>query len=95
MKTTVAVTPAVAVLACDYCDVELRPTGHAVCLKCHRSAIQDAEFDARVEEAKEHHEPAGKTIREWAARRHLMGQISRDVRTELELCAEDIEVGHG
>lgn len=90
----VATMPEVKVLACDDCDVELKPTAKAICFSCHRSAISEAAEDA-FHEAKKEHDPAGKAIREWAARRQLLGQISKEVRAELELCADDIEVGHG
>lgn len=79
---------------CDDCSAVLKPTSHAVCRKCHREAIRSAEYDAG-QEAKEEAVAEGGCIREWAARRFAMGQISAAVRAELELCAEDVEVGHG
>jgi hypothetical protein len=92
----ITATPAVVAVdvVCEDCSKVIAPGARASCLKCCRELIESAEDDARTEAAKEH-TPAGKAIREWATRRHLLGQISAEVRAELELCAEDIECGHG
>jgi hypothetical protein len=96
--TIVATMPPVAAtpteVTCEDCDEVIKPGARASCFACSGEAIVYAEEEARADERKAH-EPAQKAIREWAHRRFLMGQITREVRAELELCADDIEVGHG
>ena len=89
-----APTPEPTEVKCEDCRKMINPGNSALCQKCVGDAIETAEFEAR-EEAEEENEPSAKQIREWAHRRFIMGQISREVREELELCATDIECGHG
>lgn len=91
---TVAAIPASTEVTCDSCDKEILPGAVANCGPCTADAIGCAR--AEVEADHEGEEvTAAKELRDWAARRFLLGQISKEVRAELELCAEDIEVGHG
>jgi hypothetical protein len=83
-----------AEVICDECDKVIHADELAVCIGCSEAAASDAASEAEQETHEECHTDAGE-IRKWAARRHLMGQISREVREQLELCADDIEVGHG
>jgi hypothetical protein len=87
---TVAAIPTSTEVTCDDCGTELKPKMSATCGSCFAEAVLAA-ADEVVEARPDH----GEAIRDWAARRFLLGQISKEVRAELELCAEDIEVGHG
>lgn len=89
-----AVAGAAAVVVCDSCDGEIAPGAVANCGTCTADAIGCAEAELEADHEGETVKAADE-IREWAARRFLMGQISAAVRAELELCADDIEVGHG
>lgn len=76
------------------CGKEILPGAVANCGPCTADAVDCAEAELEADHEGEKVSAAGE-LREWAARRHLMGQISAEVRAELEQCAEDIEVGHG
>lgn len=78
---------------CSECGEDIKLGSFVFCRGCALAAQEEA-FNEGVE-AEQHEQPgAVKTIREWAQRRFVMGQISREVRDELEQCAADIEVGH-
>lgn len=82
-----------ATVVCEDCGKELAPGAKASCRKCAIEMVKNA-----VDEAEEpdcDHKDPSEALREWAQRRFVMGQISREVRDELEQCAEDIECGHG
>ena len=89
-----ATKPAPAEVICEDCDKVIEPDDRVSCFDCASNEVYFAEAEARADERRGH-APASIQIREWAKRRHLMGQISREVRAELELCADDIECGHG
>lgn len=78
------------VVTCTDCGSEVHPAESATCASCFDNAVQEAVIE-QTEEPPAH----GQVIRDWAARRHLLGQISAEVRAGLEQCADDIEVGHG
>lgn len=86
--------PAPTVVKCEDCYKIINPGNSALCQECVGDAVETAEFEAD-QDARADIEPPAKQIHEWAHRRFLMGQISRQVRDELEQCAADIEVGHG
>lgn len=81
-------------VTCEDCDKRIPFGAKVLCTVCLSHAIETAEHDA-FEKAKQENEAEADHIREWAKRRHLMGQISHVVYVELDLCADDIEYGHG
>jgi hypothetical protein len=85
-------TPAegIQVVQCEDCQKVIIPGKRVSCFDCTGKAIVAAEDMALREGAKDQ-KSAPKLIREWIARRFILGQISHEVRAELELCADDIE----
>jgi hypothetical protein len=78
-----------AVVTCDDCGTEIKPTNSATCSACFDSAVE-----AAAEETDER--PAlGEPIRDWAHKRVLLGQMTPAIAELFMLCADDIEVGHG
>lgn len=87
MKT---VTVEVPTLGCSGCDRDFNENETAYCQECADAYCAESASEAVAEKPS-----VTKELRDWVARRHLMGQISREVREQLELCADDIEAGHG
>lgn len=88
--TITATMPAEVV--CKDCSVVVKPGSRPSCFRCHTTAIRATEAEHRAAAGRRMDSSA---LRKWATRRFLMGQISREVRAELELAADDIECGHG
>lgn len=82
------------IAVCSECDKDIKLGDRMVCRDCETAGEEEA-FENGAQEASEENDSAAQEIRDWAARRQLLGQISKEVRAELELCADDIEVGHG
>lgn len=93
----ITATPAIVPtqVTCEDCSKEIKPGARASCLRCVRTAISEAEEDAFAEGEEEGADKPAESIREWADRRFILGQISSQVRAELDLCADDIETNHG
>ena len=86
--------PAHLVAVCTECDKDIALGERMICRDCE-TAAEECAFDEGRYQAENERENNPDLIREWAQRRFVMGQISRELRDELELCAADIEVGHG
>jgi hypothetical protein len=89
-----AVAEVAPVILCETCDKPLTPRTGAHCDACFDHAVEH-DVEIGLAEIEDNKPPIGQELREWAARRYLFGHISKEVRAELEQCAEDIEVGHG
>lgn len=91
---TAPAAPLSDAVTCTECGIVIGVGSLVVCVPCHESGNNEA-FDSGHEAAEDEQVAAPQLIREWAQRRFLMGQISRQAKEELGLCADDIEVGHG
>ena len=82
---------------CSVCRDYVATDEAIVCTDCHRSevnAAEDSSFSEGYTEA-EREGPGWDAIRDWARRKKMMGEFDDKMVALFELCADDLEVGHG
>lgn len=79
---------------CSDCRKRFSDAENFYCQTCVNDAVTCAEAEAAADKEAEMETPA-EGLREWAKRRHILGQITREVFVALEQCADDMEAHHG
>jgi hypothetical protein len=91
MKTVTVDVPSISCAGCEH-DFDDHET--AYCKDCTDAYCED-EKKAAMQDVASGRPTLAKELRDWVLRRHLLGLMSGEARSELELAADDIEVGHG
>lgn len=91
--SAVDASPAPAV-ECDDCGKDLTTARAAHCDACFDAAVEH-DVQEGLSAIEDDRPDIGEAVRDWAANQLLLGRISRETKELFDLCADDIEVGHG